>query len=141
MKFQNIYSALHHFNHGVVLTSQPLQDDELFEVRLDSKVPRWYGSLQIGATTVSPGNLFPSTITSITQGETYALIGDEILSNGKDMAAISKDLHRLAVCYTLMKKKWNEIMCRECLTSPVKLIRIYLFQIAEDTKIRFLYLS
>ena len=97
-------SALQHFNHGVVLTNQPLQVDELFEVRLDRKVPRWYGSLDIAATTVSPEDMeFPSTITSLEQGETFALSSDKIAINGKVMATISKDLDSLTVCYTRKK--------------------------------------
>ena len=94
-------SALHHFNHGVVLTSQPLQVDELFEVRLDSKVPKWDGSLDIAATTVSPEDMdFPWTITSLEQGETFALSSDKLVINGNVMATISKDLDNLTVCYT-----------------------------------------
>lgn len=86
------------FNHGVVLTSQPLQDDELFEVRLDSKVGRWLGSLDIGATTVSAENMqFPSTITSFSQGTTFVLSSDKILNNGKEMTTISKNLENLSV--------------------------------------------
>ena len=97
-------SALQHFDHGVVLTSQPLQVDELFEVRLDRKVPKWYGSLDIAATTVSPEDMeFPSTITSLEQGETFALSSDKIAINGKIMATISKDLDSLTVCYTRKK--------------------------------------
>ena len=49
-----ICSALQIFNYGVVMTEQPLKDDELFEVRLDSKVSKWFGTLDIGATTVPP---------------------------------------------------------------------------------------
>ena len=97
--------ALQHFNHGVVLTSQPLQVDELFEVRLDSKVPKWYGSLDIGATTVSPENVqFPSTITSMAQGTTFVFSSDKILNNGKEMTTISKDLDNLSVCCTFTNK-------------------------------------
>ena len=89
-------SALQHFNHGVVLTSQPLQVDELFEVRLDRKVPKWDGSLDIAATTVSPEDMeFPWTITSMEQGKTFALSGDKIAINGNVIATISKDLDSL----------------------------------------------
>ena len=91
-----IVSALQHFNHGVVLTSQPLQVDELFEVRLDRKVPKWDGSLDIAATTVSPEDMeFPWTITSMEQGKTFALSGDKIAINGNVIATISKDLDSL----------------------------------------------
>ena len=55
--FVLINSALQCFNKGVVVTSQPLRDDELFEVRLDTKVPKWFGSLDIGATTVPADQL------------------------------------------------------------------------------------
>ena len=99
-----IYSALQCFNQGVVLTSQPLQDDELFEVRLDSKVPKWFGSLDVGVTTVSAANLgFPNTMTSCSQGTTFMLSSNKILNNGKEMTTISKDLDTLSVC-TLIKK-------------------------------------
>ena len=97
-------SALQHFNHGVVLTSQPLQVDELFEVRLDRKVPKWDGSLDIAATTVSPEDMeFPWTITSLEQGETFALSSDKLVFDGKVMATISKDLDNLTVRYTRKK--------------------------------------
>ena len=86
----------------MVLTSQPLQDDELFEVRLDSKVPRWLGSLDVGATTVSAENLrFPSTMTSCSQGTTFVLSSNKILHNGKEMTTISKDLDSLTVSDSL----------------------------------------
>ena len=98
----------------MVLTSQPLQVDELFEVRLDSKVPKWYGSLDIGATTVSPENVeLPSTITLMAQGTTFVLSGDKILNNGKEMTTISKDLDSLPVCYTLMKIFFNAELYKE----------------------------
>ena len=45
-----LYSPLNAFCDAIVMTSEPLVDNELFEVRLDSKVPRWLGGLCIGAT-------------------------------------------------------------------------------------------
>ena len=104
MSFIIIGSALKHFNHGVVLTSQPLQVDELFEVRLDSKVPKWNGSLYIGATTVSPEDMeFPWTITSMEEGTTFVLSSDKIALNGRVMTTISEDLDSLSVCCTRKK--------------------------------------
>lgn len=97
-------SALQRFNHGVVLTSQPLEVDELFEVRLDSKVPKWNGSLDIAATTVSPEDMeFPLTITSMEQGKTFALSSNKIAINGNVVARISTDLDSLSVCYARKK--------------------------------------
>ena len=98
MLFVLINSALQCFNQGVVVTSQPLQDDELFEVRLDSKVPKWFGSLDIGATTVPADQLqFPSTLTSCSQGTTFVLTADKIVNNGKEMTTVTKNLDNLSV--------------------------------------------
>ena len=100
-------SALQNFRDGVVLTSQPLEVDELFEVRLDSKLSKWYmyGSLDIGATTVSPEDMvFPPTITSMAQGTTFALSRNKIVHNRKEMTTISKDLDSLSVCNTLKRQ-------------------------------------
>lgn len=81
------------------MTGQPLKDDELFEVRLDSKVPKWFGTLDIGATTVSPEGLdFPPSMDRFGQGLTFALCGNKILNNGKEMTEISKNLNDLTVC-------------------------------------------
>ncbi|XP_068725548.1 neuralized-like protein 4 [Montipora capricornis] len=91
-------NAVQCYNKGVVLTSQPLQNDELFEVRLDSKVSRWLGSIQIGAITVSAENLlFPSVIATCSQGTAFVLSGNKILNNGQEMTPISKDLDNLSV--------------------------------------------
>ena len=82
------------------MTGKPLKDDELFEVRLDSKVPKWFGTLDIGATTVSPEGLeFPPSMDRFGQGITFALCGNKILNNGNEMTEISKDLNNLTVCY------------------------------------------
>lgn len=82
------------------MTGKPLKDDELFEVRLDSKVPKWFGTLDIGATTVSPEGLeFPPSMDRFGQGITFALCGNKILNNGNEMTEISKDLNDLTVCY------------------------------------------
>ena len=113
-----IVSALQRFNHGVVLTSQPLQVDELFEVRLDSRVPKWDGSLDIAATTVSPEDMeFLWTITSMEQGKTFALSGDKIAINGNVIATISKDLDSLSVCYSRKKIFLTQNFAKKKLTT------------------------
>ena len=35
------------FNHGLVLSRAPLQDDRIFEVRLDKKINSWSGSIEV----------------------------------------------------------------------------------------------
>lgn len=41
-------NAMDDFNNGVVLTMRPLRSNELFEVRLDKKVEKWAGSIELG---------------------------------------------------------------------------------------------
>jgi neuralized-like protein 4 len=35
------------FNHGLILGCVPLQDDRIFEVRLDKKINSWSGSIEV----------------------------------------------------------------------------------------------
>ena len=35
------------FNNGVVMTHRPLQDNELFEIRIDRLVDKWSGSIEV----------------------------------------------------------------------------------------------
>lgn len=35
------------FNHGLVMSCFPLQNDVLFEVRIDEKVASWSGSIEV----------------------------------------------------------------------------------------------
>lgn len=60
---------LDEFNNGVVMTSRPLLDDELFEIRLDHLVDKWSGSIEVGITTHNPSLLeFPATMTNMRAG-------------------------------------------------------------------------
>ena len=112
----------------MVLTSQPLQVNELLEVRLDSKVPKWDGSLDIAATTVSPEEMaFPSTITSMEQGKTFALSSNKIAINGKVMATISKDLNSLSVCYTRKKISLTQNCAKKIIDNRVIKVPFSLF--------------
>ena len=96
-----LYSILQCSDESIVLTRQPLQDDELFEVRLDSIAGRWSGSLVFGATTVNAENFqFPRLITSCSTGTTFLLSSNKVLINDKEMATIPKDLTSLSVCIT-----------------------------------------
>ena len=102
------YSTLQCPDESIVLTNQPLYDDELFEVRLDSIVGRWSGSLVFGATTVNAVNFqFPRLIKSCSQGTTFALSTNKILKNGKERATIPNDLTNLLVCITYLVMLWK----------------------------------
>lgn len=60
---------LDEFNNGVVMTQRPLLPDELFEIRIDSLVDKWSGSIEVGITTHNPAALnFPSTMTNLRSG-------------------------------------------------------------------------
>ncbi|ELT95486.1 hypothetical protein CAPTEDRAFT_101277 [Capitella teleta] len=77
---------LDEFNNGVVMTSRPLLDDELFEIRLDHLVDKWSGSIEVGITTHNPSLLeFPATMTNMRAGlhSTIMMSGCGILTNGK----------------------------------------------------------
>ena len=39
---------LDEFNNGVVMTQRPLLPDELFEIRIESLVDKWSGSIEVG---------------------------------------------------------------------------------------------
>ncbi|XP_022100637.1 neuralized-like protein 4 isoform X3 [Acanthaster planci] len=75
-------NAMDDFNNAVVLTSRPLQNDEMFEIRIDRIVDKWAGSIEIGLTKHSPEELdFPSTMTNVRSG-TWMMTGDGIMHNG-----------------------------------------------------------
>ncbi|XP_069739179.1 LOW QUALITY PROTEIN: neuralized-like protein 4, partial [Phaenicophaeus curvirostris] len=70
------------FNHGVVLSSRPLRDNELFQVRIDKMVDKWAGSIEIGVTTHNPNYLqLPSTMTNLRSG-TWMMTGNGVMHNG-----------------------------------------------------------
>ena len=78
----SLSSAINDFNNGVVMTSRPLRDGEVFEVRLDKMVNKWAGSIEIGVTLHSPQSLdFPSTMTNIRSG-TWMMTGNGVMHNG-----------------------------------------------------------
>lgn len=74
---------LDEFNNGVVMTHRPLRDNELFEIRIDTLVDKWSGSIEVGVTTHNPNGLhFPATMTNMRSG-TIMMSGCGILTNGK----------------------------------------------------------
>ncbi|GBM14659.1 Neuralized-like protein 4 [Araneus ventricosus] len=71
------------FNHGLVMSCEPLRDDQVFEVRIDKKVPTWSGSIEIGVTSLDPSYLdFPSSATNLREGS-WVMSGTSILEDGK----------------------------------------------------------
>ena len=86
------------FNFGVVLTSRPMKDNEVFEVRLDKMVTKWAGSIEIGVTTHAPCELeFPSTMTNVRSG-TWMMTGNGVMHNGTTtIDAYGQNLDKLKV--------------------------------------------
>ncbi|XP_070553265.1 neuralized-like protein 4 [Ptychodera flava] len=85
--------ARNNYKKGVVLTRNPLETNELFEIRLDTKIGRWAGSLEIGFTTNSPESLdYPSVMTDCRAGVTLMWSGTNVVKNGVKVAELSVDL-------------------------------------------------
>ncbi|KAK8759132.1 hypothetical protein V5799_003230 [Amblyomma americanum] len=73
------------FNNGIVMSAQPLRDNQLFEVRIDRKVSTWSGSIEIGVTALDPGTLtFPSSATNLREGS-WVMSGTGVLQDGKTL--------------------------------------------------------
>ncbi|XP_005104477.1 neuralized-like protein 4 [Aplysia californica] len=73
------------FNNGVVLSAEPLQDNQVFEVKIDRKVNSWSGSIEIGVTVCEPSNLnFPFSATGFRDG-TWVMSGMSILCEGHSL--------------------------------------------------------
>ncbi len=104
------------FNFGVVLTARPLRTNEVFEVRLDRMVAKWAGSIEIGVTTHSPGDLeFPSTMTNVRSG-TWMMTGNGVMHNGATVFDdYGQNLDRLKVGYVMHVD--NDRICSEVKTS------------------------
>ncbi|XP_058119601.1 neuralized-like protein 4 [Anopheles ziemanni] len=70
------------FNHGLVLSAEPIQDDVLFEVRIDEKIQAWSGSIEIGVTTVNPESTeLPPCATKL-RNSTWVMSGISVLKDG-----------------------------------------------------------
>ncbi|KAG6443228.1 hypothetical protein O3G_MSEX002723 [Manduca sexta] len=70
------------FNHGLILSAEPLKDDVLFEICIDRKVNVWNGSLEIGATTLDPEYMeLPATATKL-RNTAWIMSGSSIVKDG-----------------------------------------------------------
>ncbi|XP_012173117.2 neuralized-like protein 4 isoform X1 [Bombus terrestris] len=70
------------YNHGLVLSAEPLKDDELFEVRIDKKMTSWSGSIEIGVTECDPEIIeLTACATNLRQG-TWIMVDSGIMHDG-----------------------------------------------------------
>nr|XP_006813437.1 PREDICTED: neuralized-like protein 4-like [Saccoglossus kowalevskii] len=84
------------FNNGIVISKDPLRDNEIFEVIIDKKVNSWSGSIEIGVSTQDPAHLdFPTSATSLREGA-WIMSGCSILRDGRSvMDEYGRDLDQL----------------------------------------------
>ncbi|KAI4464542.1 neuralized [Holotrichia oblita] len=70
------------FDHGIVVSAEPLVNDVLFEIKIDRKVNSWSGSLVIGVTECDPMHLeFPACASKLQNGS-WIMAGNCILKDG-----------------------------------------------------------
>ncbi|XP_028399681.1 neuralized-like protein 4 [Dendronephthya gigantea] len=73
------------FDQGIAFSDQSLNDNEIFEIRIDEMMPfpMWKGSVEIGITSLNPMAInLPKTMTDLTTG-TWMLSGNQVVINGK----------------------------------------------------------
>ncbi|XP_028393670.1 neuralized-like protein 4 [Dendronephthya gigantea] len=75
-------NALTEFNHAVVISEQPLEDDQLFEVVIEQITDRWSGSLEVGLLSLAPPDLeLPITLTDLNH-HCWVVSGASVMHDG-----------------------------------------------------------
>ena len=75
-------NALTEFNHAVVVSEHPLEDDCLFEIEIEKITDRWSGSLEVGLLSLAPPDLeLPATLTDLNH-HTWLLSGASVMQDG-----------------------------------------------------------
>lgn len=75
-------SSAAEFNNGLIFSNSPLEDNEIFEVRLDRKIGNWSGSWAIGLTCGDPGGMeIPSSSSGLKNGS-WIMSGMSVLKDG-----------------------------------------------------------
>ncbi|CAH1098780.1 unnamed protein product [Psylliodes chrysocephalus] len=84
------------FDHGLVISAEPLQNDVLFEIKIDKKVNSWSGSLEIGVVDCDPLHFdFPPCASKIQSGS-WIMSGTTVFKNGACLVeGYGMDLDRL----------------------------------------------
>lgn len=84
------------YDHGVVFSSEPLADGQLFEVRLDEVVRGWSGSIAIGVTKLVPSDRrsIAATAVALSHGTVLAF-GREIRVDGVATGELHTNLEEL----------------------------------------------
>ncbi|KOC67724.1 Neuralized-like protein 4 [Habropoda laboriosa] len=90
------------YNYGLVLSAEPLNNEELFEVRIDRKMISWSGSIEIGVTVCDPEIIeLPACATNLCQG-TWIMTNSGIVHDGiRSVEIYGMDLNELEQGSTL----------------------------------------
>ncbi|OAD58573.1 Neuralized-like protein 4 [Eufriesea mexicana] len=90
------------YTFGLVLSAEPLKNDELFEVRIDKKMTSWNGSIEIGVTECDPEVIeLPACATNLRQG-TWIMFDSGIMHDGiRTVEMYGMDLNELEEGSTL----------------------------------------
>ncbi|XP_028174207.1 neuralized-like protein 4 isoform X1 [Ostrinia furnacalis] len=101
------------FNHGLILSAEPLKDDLMFEVCIDRKVNVWNGSLEIGVTTLDPEYMeLPATATKL-RNTAWIMSGSSIVKDGVTVVnsyGPELDTLREGDCLGVMRSSKAELM-------------------------------
>ncbi|XP_063632805.1 neuralized-like protein 4 isoform X1 [Cydia splendana] len=101
------------FNHGLILSAEPLKDDVMFEVCIDRKVNVWNGSLEIGVTTLDPEFMeLPATATKL-RNTAWIMSGSSIVKDGVTLVnSYGPELDTLSEgdCVGVMKTAKGELL-------------------------------
>ena len=74
--------ALQEFNNALVFSREPLQNDVVFEVRIERKVDTWSGSIEVGVTAADPATFTLPTSASNLTDRAWVMSGFSILKDG-----------------------------------------------------------
>ncbi|CAH2034233.1 unnamed protein product, partial [Iphiclides podalirius] len=101
------------FNHGLILSEEPLIDDIMFEVCIDRKVNVWNGSLEIGVTTLDPEYMeLPATATKL-RNTAWIMSGSSVVRDGNTfVSSYGPELDTLheGDCVGVMRTSKAELM-------------------------------
>lgn len=101
------------FNYGLVLSSLPLADNQLFEVRIEKKIIPWSGSIEMGVTVCDPETMeLPACATDLGNG-TWMMSGNSVLKDGLSLIEVyGRNLDSLIEgdCLGVMRTSNNELI-------------------------------
>ncbi|CAH2003990.1 unnamed protein product [Acanthoscelides obtectus] len=101
------------FDHGLVISAEPLVNDVPFEIKIDKKVNSWSGSLEIGVVDCDPLSFdFPPCASRIVQCGSWIMSGTSVFKNGVCLVeGYGIDLDRLIQddCIGLMRTSEGDL--------------------------------